>query len=66
MKSKKKVILIAIVVLVVLAAIIGGIVYFVKNRNTTPVDVYSMELLNSAGRLFTIRFGRCGRHRPQR
>ena len=49
MKSKKKVILIAIVVLVVLAAIIGGIVYFVKNRNTTPVDVYSMELLNSAG-----------------
>lgn len=49
MKSKKKVILIAIVVLVVLAAIIGGIVYFVKNRNTTPVDVYSMELLNSSG-----------------
>lgn len=49
MKNKKKVILIAIVVLVVLAAIIGGIVYFVKNRNTTPVDVYSMELLNSSG-----------------
>lgn len=49
MKSKKKIIIIVIVVILILAAIIGGIVYVMKNRNSSVVDVYSMELLNSSG-----------------
>lgn len=49
MKSKKKIIIIVIVVILILAAIIGGVVYVMKNRNSSVVDVYSMELLNSSG-----------------
>lgn len=49
MKNKKKIIIICIVVILVLAAIIAGIVYFVRSRGGSVVDVYSMELLNSSG-----------------
>lgn len=49
MKSKKKIIIIIIVILLVLAAAIAGIVYIVKHRSGSVVDVYSMELLNSSG-----------------
>ena len=49
MKNKKKIIIICIVVILVLAAIVAGVVYFVRSRGGSVVDVYSMELLNSSG-----------------
>ncbi|CVI70449.1 Efflux pump periplasmic linker BepF [Eubacteriaceae bacterium CHKCI004] len=49
MKNKKKLIIISVIVILVLAAIVAGVVYFVKSRSGSVVDVYSMELLNSSG-----------------
>ena len=49
MKNKKKLIIISVIVILVLAVIVAGVVYFVKSRSGSVVDVYSMELLNSSG-----------------
>ncbi len=49
MKNKKKLIIISVIVILVLATIVAGVVYFVKSRSGSVVDVYSMELLNSSG-----------------
>ena len=49
MKNRKKIIILVIVVVLILAAVIGGVVYFMRNRSGSVVDVYSMELLNNAG-----------------
>lgn len=48
MNKKKRIIIIAVVV-VIIGIIAAGIIYFMKGRSGSAVDVYSMELLNSSG-----------------
>lgn len=49
MKNKKKLVIIMTAVAVVVAAGGAGAVHFMRNRDTKAVEVYSMDMLNSAG-----------------
>lgn len=48
MKKKKKLVIIITVTVAIVSLIIAGIIYFMKNRSGSVVDVYPMEMLNSS------------------
>lgn len=49
MKNKKKLIIITLAAFLAVAAVTAASVYFVRNKSSNVVEVYPMELLNSAG-----------------
>lgn len=48
MKNKKKVVLFSIVAVLAVVLVVVGVVYGTKNKKSSVVDVYSMDLLNTS------------------